>query len=73
MEKLLECQKKLLFNRSYDESTDTLYYKCSKNGQQRIIAITCDGVTDDDIKSNADYNALMSFKNQCCKDCMGCN
>lgn len=72
MKKLLPCQKKFLLTRSYDEKTDTLMYQCKADKKRNIIAIDCTGLTDEDVASNADYNALCSIRCQCCIDCKEC-
>lgn len=72
MKELLPCQKKFLLTRSYDEKTDTLMYRCRVNEKRNIIAIDCTELTEEDVASNADYNALRSIKAQCCMNCKEC-
>ena len=69
MKELLQCQKRFLLTRTYDEKIDTLMYQCETGGKRHIIALDCTELTEDDIAANADYKALCSIKCQCCQDC----
>lgn len=73
MENLLQCQKRMLLTRTYDEKTDTLMYECRhSDGKRRIVAVACENLTTKDVECNIDFGVLNSFKSQCCMNCKEC-
>ena len=70
---LRQCQKELLFNRTYDVKQDELCYCCDDGKEKHIILIDCSDIAYKDMDYNSEKKVLDAFIQSCCCKCEGKN
>lgn len=70
---LKQCQKELLFNRTYDAKRDELCYCCDDGKEKHMILIDCNGIAYKDMDYNSEKKVLDAFIQSCCYKCEGKN
>ena len=70
---LRQCQKELLFNRTYDVKQDELCYCCDDGKEKLIVLIDCSDIAYKDMDYNSEKKVLDAFIQSCCCKCEGKN